>query len=107
MRHFAVLVAYSHDRMLHQDRITTRIELLRERFPHLAWPALRVLESINQGFYVAGLARKNGVTNCGQQRETLDALRRPFGAYCGARHSPDFFRVRLKENLIKAATKAI
>src|SRR5579864_9750037 len=107
MRHFPVLVVDSYDGMLHQYRIATRIELIGERLPHLARSALRVLESVNKGFYVASLSRKNSVTDCGQQREPLDTLRRPFRANRCARHAPDFFCVRLKEDLIQAATKTV
>ncbi len=86
-------------------------------FPKLAGAELGIEEPLDQrgfGFLLcdaAGAFRGEGLLeemhHHAREREPLDALRAPFGADFIARHTPDFFGVRLEKSKVKLLAEAV
>src|SRR5262249_16853088 len=92
---------------LRPHRISAFAQPCSQCLPHLTGTVLRIPELVNESFGVAIAARKNRTTNRSQQRESLDALRRPLSTNGGARHAPHFLGVCFEKNLVKPPPKPI
>ena len=87
--------------------LPSRDDAVAARLPHLARAEPRILELVDQR-----LDRRRRACSAtwredrARERETLDALRRPFRADLGARNAPDLLGVGLEEDLDTAACRS-
>ena len=77
------------------------------RLPHLAGAEARVVELRDEALDLVVLVAEERGLRGGEERQPLDALRRPLGADLGRRDAPDLLGVRLEEELEQPAAEAV
>ena len=103
--HMVAIAVHRHHFGPHLDLATLVGHDIAHPFPHHAGTKAGIFEFLNQA---GGVVRPgNGVPHRLDQRQVLDALRRPVGADFLGRDTPDLFGVAAEEMHVEPPAKAV
>lgn len=91
--HGSVLVMDLHDGGFREDRSAGLADVIRHAFVHHARSEFRIPELVDERLDLSGLVRKESRPDGARERQSFDALRRPFGLDLGAGDAPEFFGI--------------
>ena len=83
------------------------LDRVGHRVPHLAGPEARVVELGDEALDLVPLVAEERRLRRREERQPLDALRRPLGADLGRRHAPHLLGVGLEEQLEEPAAEPV